>query len=90
LTPLASAIPIIGPAFAKAGFLYFSLIRDQIVCIDDLERRGNGLDLKDVFGLVSFLREQRNCKVMLILNSDELGNSKVEFDTYLERLSMRV
>jgi hypothetical protein len=74
LSGLASAIPVVGPAFAKAGPLYFSLIRDQIVCIDDLERRGKGLDVKDVFGLVSFLREQRNCKVMLLLNSDALGS----------------
>ena len=86
LTSLASAIPVIGPAFAKAGPLYFSLIRDQIICIDDLERRGRGLDVKDVFGLVSFLREQRACKIILLLNADALEEAKGEFHTYFEKV----
>jgi hypothetical protein len=86
LSGVASAIPVVGPALARAGPLYFSLIRDQIICIDDLERRGKSLDIKDVFGLVSFLREQRHCKVMLLLNSDALGDSKTEFDTYFEKV----
>src|SRR4029079_6640006 len=48
--------------------LSFLSIFDTIVCIDDLERKGATLDLRDVMGLVSLLREQRRCKVVLILN----------------------
>jgi hypothetical protein len=86
LSSVASALPYIGGPLSKAGPLYFGLIRDQIICIDDIERRGSRLDLKDVFGLVSYLREQRRCKVILLLNADALENSKADFDTYFEKV----
>jgi hypothetical protein len=83
---VASAIPYVGTALSKAGPLFFSLVRNQIICIDDLERRGNGLDVRDVFGLISFLREQRGCKVMLLLNAESLHDGKKDFDTYFEKV----
>jgi Cdc6-like AAA superfamily ATPase len=86
LSELAGALPWVGQAFTKARPLYFSLIQDQIVCIDDLERRSKNLDLKDVLGLISFLREQRGCKVALILNAEKLGDNKEEFDALLEKV----
>jgi len=86
LNQLASALPYVGQVLSKAAPLYFSLIRNQIVCIDDLERRGRGLDLKDVFGLISFLREQRACKVVLLLNEEALAEDKADFDIYFEKV----
>jgi hypothetical protein len=86
LSELAGALPLVGQAFTKARSLYFSLIQNQIVCVDDLERRSKNLDLKDVLGLISFLREQRGCKVALILNAEQLGDKKEEFDTLLEKV----
>jgi hypothetical protein len=84
---LASTLPVIGGALTKAGPLYFSAVRNQIICIDDLERRGSGLSVKDVFGLISFLREQRGCKIVLLLNADALeGEGQAEFETYFERV----
>jgi hypothetical protein len=85
LSDLAGAFPWVGQAFAKARSLYFSLIQNQIVCIDDLERRSKNLDVRDVLGLISFLREQRGCKVALILNAEKLDN-KEEFDALLEKV----
>lgn len=59
----------------------------QLVCIDDLERRGDGLDLKDVLGLTSFLKEQRGCKVAIILNEEELPEEdQQDFKTNLEKV----
>jgi hypothetical protein len=86
LSGAVSALPYIGDFLSKAGPLYFSLIRDQVICIDDLERRGIGLNVKDVFGLISFLREQRSCKVVLLLNADALEGEKLEFDKYFEKV----
>ena len=86
LSELAGALPWVGQAFTKARSLYFSLIQNQIVCIDDLERRSKNLDLKDVLGLISFLREQRGCKVALILNAEKLGETKDDFDTLMEKV----
>jgi hypothetical protein len=83
---LAGALPLVGQAFTRARSLYFSLIQSQIVCVDDLDRRSKNLDLKDVLGLISFLREQRGCKVAVLLNAGKLGDNKAEFDALLEKV----
>jgi hypothetical protein len=87
----AQSIPVV-KSFAggdSLALLSFMMIRDQIVCIDDLERRGQKLDVGDVLGLISFLREQRGCKVILILNDEELkltDEQKARFEGYLEKV----
>lgn len=86
LSDLAGALPWVGQAFTKARSLYFSLIQDQIVCIDDLDRCSDKLEVRDVLGLVSFLREQRGCKVALILNVEKLGGNKEQYDALLEKV----
>jgi len=86
LSELAGALPWVGQAFTKARSLYFSLIQNQIVCIDDLDRRSKNLDLKDALGLISFLGEVRGCKVALLLNTEKLGKDKEEFDALLEKV----
>ena len=71
----ALPIPYLGGALSKAQPLLFSAIRNQIVCVDDLERRG-ALPDKDVLGLISYLREQRSCKVVLLLNRTQLDPAR--------------
>ena len=67
--------------------LSFMLVRNQMICFDDFERRGDGLSPKDVLGLISFLREERRCKVVLILNDESLDKeSRSEFETHLEKV----
>jgi hypothetical protein len=67
---------------------FFLTVRNQIVCIDDLERVGEGLSIKDILGLVSFLKDQRKCKVVLLLNDEELqGQSAIDFKNQLEKVS---
>jgi hypothetical protein len=39
-----------------------------------------------VLGLISFLREQRGCKVALLLNDEKLADKKDEFDGLLEKV----
>jgi len=50
----------------------FWFVRNQIVVIDDIERKGKDLTIAAVLGLLSDLREQRQCKVVLILNDEQL------------------
>lgn len=61
----------------KAGKLYerasFYAVRDRVICLDDVERRGSALGLRDVLGLVSYLVEDRNCRVVVILNNGRLS-----------------
>ena len=52
--------------------LAFLSIRKYLICIDDLERKGDGLSVKDVLGLISQLKEEKGCKIVLILNDDGL------------------
>ncbi|MCW2237625.1 P-loop NTPase fold protein [Azospirillum canadense] len=67
--------------------LSFLTIRKQIICIDDIERRGSKLDIADVLGLVSFLKEQRSCKVALILNNEQLDDkSRDNFHEHLDKV----
>lgn len=82
---LASAVPYAGKAADLLAPGAALLIRNQIVCIDDLERAGNGLDLTDILGLASFLRERRGCKVVLLLNEEGLGEQRDVYRAYLEK-----
>lgn len=46
--------------------------KNVIVCFDDFERMSSSVNLKDVLGLISELKEQKNCKIVMILNEKEL------------------
>jgi|GEM_PF-1412424 len=43
-----------------------------IICFDDFERLSDKLKPKDILGLISELKEQKECKVVMILNQDKL------------------
>jgi hypothetical protein len=68
---------------AKAAVL---TVRNQLICLDDLERAGDGLGTREVLGLASLLKEERHCKVVLLLN-DEEHDEKDEFARQLEKVA---
>lgn len=89
LTKIASSLPIVKNMLGTDAtpLVSFMTIRDQIICIDDLERRGQKLDVRDVLGLISYLREQRNCKIALVLNDEQLDDdNKRNFQTNIEKV----
>jgi len=43
-----------------------------VICFDDFERLSDKVSLKDVMGLISQFKEQKECKVIMILNEKEL------------------
>ncbi|GHH24382.1 hypothetical protein GCM10008023_36510 [Sphingomonas glacialis] len=57
-----------GDALYREAFL---TVRNQLICFDDLERAGKALEMRDILGLTSMLREQRHCKVVLLLNKEQ-------------------
>ena len=84
---LARLIPGVQSVFGAAVPGVFLSVRNQIICIDDLERKGSKLEVGDVLGLISFLKEQRNCKVVLLLNDEALPKEgKEEFQKYFEKV----
>ncbi|CAB3647347.1 hypothetical protein LMG26696_02594 [Achromobacter pulmonis] len=58
--------------------LAFYRIRQQLICFDDLERRGANLSIRDLLGLVSFLVEQRQCRVCVILNDQQIVGKELD------------
>jgi hypothetical protein len=73
-----------GEALARATF--FS-VKKQFICIDDLERAGSSLKIRDILGLASMLKEQRHCKVILLLNDEQLKDEdKAELQRQLEKV----
>jgi hypothetical protein len=76
--------PGLGTLAEHAAFL---TVRGYIVCIDDLERKGDKLRIIDVLGLASLLKERRKCKIVLILNDEELQeNDRAALEKYSEKV----
>lgn len=69
-----------------AEILISTMARDMLVVIDDIERLGKAISLQDLMGLISELKEQNNCKIILILNSEKLDDRKEVFDQYREKV----
>jgi hypothetical protein len=75
-----------GEGYQVVGMAVASmLIRNQIICVDDLERKGEGLRSADVLGYISQLKEERNCKIVLLLNDEQLED-RDQFQGYLEKV----
>jgi hypothetical protein len=68
-------------AFDSISFL--SLNR-TVICFDDIERHSAGLNIKDFLGLVSFLKEQKECKIVILLNED--AKDLTDYFTYKEKV----
>ena len=69
------------PVIESFSFLY---INQTLICIDDLERKGRTLDIRDILGLISLLKEQKKCKVTILLNDGEDGLE--EYSKYKEKV----
>jgi hypothetical protein len=87
LKGVLQSLPLTRNAAEELANAAFGLVHDQIVCLDDLERLGQGLRVKDVLGLVSYLREEKNCKVALLLNREQMSDDdKKAFEEQLEKV----
>lgn len=68
----AAQIKYLGPVSNIYNALSFFSVRQRLICLDDIERRGPSLRLLDVMGLVNLLWQHRECKVVVILNDKTL------------------
>lgn len=72
------------PALESVSFL--SLTR-TLICVDDFERKGSNLSTRDVMGLLSALKEQKKCKVVLVLNDSSFEKASLEeYEKYKEKV----
>ncbi|HFF5313881.1 TPA: hypothetical protein ACGDO4_003862, partial [Acinetobacter baumannii] len=61
--------------------------KDAIICFDDFERMSNKLDIKDVMGLANYLKLEKNCQVILILDENKTASeNKKNYAEYKEKL----
>ena len=79
-------MPFVKSYVGSLGPAWFLTVRNTIVCVDDIERRGVNLSTREVLGLASMLKEQRACKLALILNADALEDDQQEFRKYYEKV----
>lgn len=57
-----------------------------IICIDDFERKSKDIDLNDLFGFITQLTLNFNCKIVIILNDDVFeGEEKNIFSNVKEK-----
>lgn len=63
-----------------------ALQQNAVICFDDFERKSKDVDLNDLFGFITQLALNFNCKIVLILNSDVFkGQEKVVFTNVKEK-----
>src|ERR1039458_1307493 len=81
-------LPSVKSYVTGLGPVWFLAVKQMVVCLDDIERHGKDLSVRDILGLVSLLKEQKRCKVVLILNDEALedGHDKKDFENYLEKV----
>lgn len=81
-------VPIINLFSYAINQLSFHTLNNTVICIDDIERRGDGLDIKSVCGVVEILKSEKKCKVILIINDqEEASGAKDAVKNNLEKIS---
>lgn len=60
--------------------------KDVVICIDDFERKSSKLDIKDILGYLSQLKEQFGCKIVLILNESKISEDEKIYKDYKEKI----
>ncbi|EKF9582630.1 hypothetical protein O1C47_000308 [Vibrio cholerae] len=84
---IAKRIPQVSKYESAMSAIENSLVKDYLICIDDLERKSEKFSMSTLLGYVSNLTESSNCKVVLIFNDDTLQKKdKEEIDRYREKV----
>lgn len=84
----SQSLPFISKFSEAINSLEYSLVKNYIVCIDDIERKGKGLSVKEIMGLVDELAQRKSCKVVLIFNekSFDTEEDRKQFEEYREKV----
>jgi hypothetical protein len=83
----AGGLPIFGVS-AMRGFTLGTMAhffnRDSLLVIDDLERHSATLAVRDILGVITQLKEERGCQIIIVMNEDALkkdGGDALYFET---------
>lgn len=61
-------------------------LNKTVICFDDIERHSKDLKIKDFMGLVSYFKEQKHCKVVLLLNEEAGDDTFEDYKKYKEKV----
>ncbi|MBA4053559.1 MAG: hypothetical protein C0490_02500 [Marivirga sp.] len=86
VTTEAVSIPFVKGLGGVVDTISFASVTDTLICIDDYERRNTGLSGKEVLGLISYLVENKNCSVILVLNHSQLNGGLDEYFQFNEKV----
>ncbi|MEE4254918.1 MAG: P-loop NTPase fold protein [Desulfuromusa sp.] len=87
ILPVLSSNASIDHYHSIINSLSFLSLEKTIICIDDFERKGNSIDAQDILGLMTQLKEQKKCKVILILNDESLSEgSSIDYIKLREKV----
>lgn len=86
-TRFLDRIPVISDFMGEVKSLAYLSLSESLFCIDDLERKGQDLDVREILGTISQLKEEKSCKIVLILNQSGLDEkNKSQFEAYREKV----
>ena len=60
-------------------------INNTVICIDDFERKSDKLDTREIMGIVNFLKEEKKCKIIMILHEEKSEEVEI-FKEYKEKV----
>lgn len=65
--------------------LMMAHLKNTLVCLDDIERKSANLPISEVIGLINYLKNERNCQVVMLLNNEE-SEDREYFDKHKEKV----
>ena len=89
LTKFGKELPFINKVGSLIGAAEYGLVKNYLICFDDLERKGDKLSIKEVMGLIDELSTRKKCKIVLIFNDKTLADNnqdRNDFDKYREKV----
>lgn len=88
ITDVARSTPYTDKYTRLIATLEYKLVTNYLICIDDLERKGDDLSIREIMGLIDELATDKRCKVVLIFNDQSFSeeSDKEQFDEYREKV----
>lgn len=80
-------IPYLNSSGPINDLIESKLIENFLICFDDLERKEESISGSSVLGLISQLKEEKSCKIILIYNDRELDEeTEKQINEYREKV----
>ena len=87
LENIKSVSPHLGSIGSLLSLLTSKEFKDVIICFNEFERLSPNLEIKEVFGFISHLKENLNCRIVLIMDEDKIIKDEIEvYNKYKEKI----